>query len=82
MKAAEPPRATYGRASRRSTAAAAAGGIEGPFANVPPPPAAALDAPRPALAQGTHRSAGFLLTCAAAGGIYRSTKSRSLAVSR
>ena len=29
-KAAEPPRATYGRASRRSTAAAAAGGVDGP----------------------------------------------------
>ena len=32
MKAAEPPRATCGRASRRSTAAAAAGGISGPLA--------------------------------------------------
>jgi hypothetical protein len=33
MKAAEPPRAAYGRASRRGTAAAAAGGIGAPRAN-------------------------------------------------
>ena len=32
-KAAEPLRAAYGRASRRGTAAAAAGGIDGPFEN-------------------------------------------------
>jgi len=31
MKAAEPRRLTYGRASRRGTAAAAAGGSGGPF---------------------------------------------------
>jgi hypothetical protein len=34
MKAAEPRRLTYGRASRRGTAAAAAGAIDGPSANV------------------------------------------------
>ena len=34
MKAAEPRRLTYGRASRRSTVAAAAGAVDGPRAHV------------------------------------------------
>jgi hypothetical protein len=55
IKAAEPRRATYGRASRRSTAAAAAGAIEGPSANV----AAASGGGRAGRGRGTLRKRGL-----------------------